>query len=143
MTPDRPAPPLAVVAAVLRDGRGRVLLAQRLPGGHHGGLWEFPGGKVELGETPEAALARELAEELGIEVVVGEEVLAVDHAYPHLRLRLTAYACTLVAGTPRALHCQDFAWVPPADLARYPMPEADLPIAGLLGQSRRGVRTAG
>ncbi len=134
MTPARPAP-LAVVAAVLRDGQGRVLLAQRLPGGPHGGLWEFPGGKVEPGETPEAALARELVEELGIEVAVGEEILAVDHAYPHLCLRLTAYACTLVAGAPRALHCQGFAWVPLGELARYPMPEADLPIAGLLGRS--------
>jgi len=131
--------PLAVVAAVLRDGQGRVLLARRLPGGPHGGLWEFPGGKVEPGEMPEEALARELVEELGIQVTVGDEVLAVDHAYPHLRLRLIAYACTLRAGTPATLHCQDFAWVTPAELTSYPMPEADLPIARLLaGQGSVG-----
>ncbi len=121
--------PLAVVAAVLRDAQGRVLLAQRLPGGPRGGLWEFPGGKVEPGEAPRDALARELVEELGIEVAVGDEVLSVDHAYPHLRLRLTAFACTLLAGTPTTLHCQAFAWVAQAELASYPMPEADLPIA--------------
>lgn len=123
------AAPLPVVAAVLRDAQGRVLLARRLPGGPHGGLWEFPGGKIEPGETPREALARELAEELGIQVAVSDELLAVDHSYPHLRIRLTAYACTLAAGAPAPLHCQEFAWVSPGDLASYPMPEADVPIA--------------
>lgn len=123
------ADPLPVVAAVLRDGRGRVLLARRLPGGPHGGLWEFPGGKVEEGEAPEEALARELLEELGVGVAVGEEVACVDHAYPHLHIRLTAYFCTLVSGDPVPLHCQEVAWVEPAELLSRPMPEADRPIA--------------
>jgi len=129
-----PHGPVPVVAGVLQHGQGRILLARRLPGGPHGGLWEFPGGKVEAGESPEEALARELVEELGIEVAVGEEVLAVDHAYPHLTLRLTAYACALVAGDPTPLHCQEFAWVRPEAFGAYPMPEADLPIARLLAK---------
>jgi mutator protein MutT len=90
---------------------------------------------VEPGESPEEALARELVEELGIEVAVGGEVLSVDHAYPHLRIRLTAYSCSLVAGTPVPLHCQEFAWVRPEDLVSYPMPEADLPIARRLAET--------
>lgn len=129
MTADGGRPSVEVVAAVIRGDDGRVLLARRLPGGPHGGLWEFPGGKVEPGETHRQALARELAEELGVEAAVGDEVLAVDHAYPHLSLRLTAYACTLLAGIPAPLHFQALAWVLPEDLASYPMPEADAPIA--------------
>jgi len=123
------APPLEVVAAVIRGDDGRVLLAQRLPGGPHGGLWEFPGGKVEAGESQEAALRREIREELGVEVEVGGALLSVDHDYPHVRIRLSAYACTLAAGVPRPLHCQDFAWVLPEEFGSYPMPAADLPVA--------------
>lgn len=123
------AAPLEVVAAVIRRGDGRVLLAQRLPGGPHGGLWEFPGGKVEAGESPEAALRREIREELGVEVEVGGTLLAVDHDYPHVRIRLSAYSCTLVDGVPRPLHCQDFAWALPEEFGSYPMPAADLPVA--------------
>jgi len=123
------AAPLDVVAAVIRRGDGRVLLAQRLPVGPHGGLWEFPGGKVEEGESREAALRREIQEELGVEVEVGRALLSVDHDYPHVRIRLHAYSCTLAAGVPRPLHCQDFAWVLPEEFGSYPMPAADLPVA--------------
>lgn len=121
--------PIPVVAAVLWDERGRVLLARRPPGGPHGGLWEFPGGKVEPGESPESALAREILEELGAGVKVGREVGRVDHAYPHLRIRLTAYACTLARGTPVPLQGQELAWLEPRELLCLPMPEADIPIA--------------
>jgi 8-oxo-dGTP diphosphatase len=127
---------IPVVAAVIRRADGRVLLAQRLPGGPHGGLWEFPGGKVEDGETPEAALAREIREELGVTVVVGDPLLTVEHAYPHLVIRLMAYSCRLADGTePRPLLCQELRWVPPAGLLARPMPAADLPIARLLRAS--------
>ncbi len=120
---------LPVVAGVLPDALGRVLLARRLPGGPHGGLWEFPGGKVEAGESAAQALARELREELGVEVAVGDALASVDHAYPHLAIRLTAFWVQLRAGVPRPLHCQQVRWVAPAEFSRYPMPAADLPIA--------------
>ncbi len=118
-----------VVAAVLRDRAGRVLLARRPPGGPHGGLWEFPGGKVEPGETPREALAREILEELGVEVVVGGRVAAVDHDYPHLAIRLDAYACRLARGEPRGVDGQAVAWVRPRDLPALALPAADRPIA--------------
>ncbi len=131
-----PAPdasqPIPVVAAVIRRGDGRILLAQRLPGGPHGGLWEFPGGKVEPGETPEGALVREIQEELGVTVAVGDHLLTVEHTYPHLAIRLMAYCCRLNdAGKPRPLHCQDLCWVLPDELLDRPLPAADLPIARL------------
>ncbi len=127
----RPTDWVPVVAAVVRRGDGRVLLAQR-PSGAHAGLWEFPGGKVEPGETPEQALARELREELGIGVEVGEVLATVEHRYPHIAIRMTAYACRLVEGEPRGLHGQAVAWASPVEMSRYPMPEADVPIARLV-----------
>ncbi len=126
MIPDDPVP---VVAAVIRGDDGRVLLARRPPGGPHGGLWEFPGGKVEPGEAPEAALVREIREELGVEVAVEGRICTVEHRYPHLAIRMTAYGCRLASGEPRPLGCQAFAWVDPRDLLSYPMPEADRPVA--------------
>ncbi len=118
-----------VVAAVIRDRVGRVLLARRPPGGPHGGLWEFPGGKVEPGETPEAALAREIREELGVGIAVGGRVAVVDHDYPHLAICLDAYACRIVRGEPRGADGQAVAWVWPRDLATYPLCAADVPVA--------------
>ena len=121
--------PIPVVAAVIRGDDGRILLARRNPGGPHGGLWEFPGGKVEPGEEPKAALAREILEELGAEVSVEERVLGVDHAYPHVRIFLTAYSCQILSGDPQPLGCWEIAWVDRSDLLRFPMPDADVPIA--------------
>jgi 8-oxo-dGTP diphosphatase len=123
-----PRDPLHVVAGVLLDGPN-VLLARRLPGGAHGGLWEFPGGKVEPGETPREALARELEEELSIRVAVEEPFLEVLHDYPHRTIRLDAYRCRIIGGQVRPIGCAETAWVAPRDLPGFPMPEADLPIA--------------
>jgi len=135
MTGDRSCPWVPVVAAVIRRGDGRVLLARR-PRGAHAGLWEFPGGKVEPGERPEQALARELREELGIGVEVGEAMLTVEHRYPHIAIRMTAYGCRLVSGKPRGLHGQQVVWAGPDELLSFPMPEADVPIARRVQQGR-------
>ena len=133
-----PAPPLIeVVAGVIADARGRILLARRTEGRDLAGLWEFPGGKREPGETPEQALARELQEELGIAASVGPRVIAVPHRYPHKRLLLDVRRVTAWKGTLKGLDGQALAWVPPGKLASYAMPGADRPVVAALLQPER------
>lgn len=126
---------LVLVSAVaLIDADGRVLLAQRPEGKAMAGLWEFPGGKIEPGETPEDALIRELQEELAIDT--WESCLApltfVSHAYPEFHLLMTLFACRKWDGQMQASEGQVLRWVRPENLADYPMPEADLPIIPVL-----------
>lgn len=116
-----------VVAGVIRDLRGRVLLARRTEGRDLAGLWEFPGGKVESGETPEAALARELREELGIDAIAGRQVACVQVDEAHKRLLLDVREVRF-DGKPRGLEGQALAWVPLHKLRDYPMPPADVPV---------------
>lgn len=126
--------PLLVVAVALVDADGRVLLQQRPPGKSLPGLWEFPGGKVEPGETPEAALIRELAEELGIKThaaclapaAFASEPLADRH------LLLLLYICRKWQGMVEARHATALQWVRPAHMYALDMPPADLPLIGLL-----------
>jgi 8-oxo-dGTP diphosphatase len=125
---------LLVVAVALIDPDGRVLLAQRPPGKALAGLWEFPGGKVEPGETPEAALVRELTEELGIET--DPRCLAPlcfsSHAYPDHHLLMPLYVCRVWSGLVRPCEGQTLAWVRRADFGNYPMPPADAPLVAML-----------
>ena len=137
VTESSPAPVVEVVAGVLQDARGRILLARRTKGRDLAGLWEFPGGKREPGESADAALARELLEELGIRVTVGAEVIAVPQQYPHKRLRLDVRRITAWRGTPRGHEGQALAWVPPHMLASYAMPPADRPVVAALVQPDR------
>ncbi|MEM0924283.1 MAG: 8-oxo-dGTP diphosphatase MutT [Pseudomonadota bacterium] len=126
---------LVLVAAVaLIDPDGRVLLAQRPPGKSMAGLWEFPGGKVESGETPEACLIRELQEELGIDT--WESCLAplsfASHSYPEFHLLMPLFACRKWQGVVQGREGQELAWVSPRRLAEFPMPPADLPLLPVL-----------
>jgi 8-oxo-dGTP diphosphatase len=132
-----PPPIVHVVAAVITDPSGRVLLARRTEGRDLAGLWEFPGGKREPGETPEVALVRELEEELGIVVEVGPALIAVPQAYPHKRLRLDVRHVDAWQGTPRGNEGQALAWVPQDKLHRYAMPPADRPVVAALRQPDR------
>ncbi|MEX2220807.1 MAG: 8-oxo-dGTP diphosphatase MutT [Candidatus Rokuibacteriota bacterium] len=125
---------IEVVAAVIERGDGRILIARRLAAGHLGGLWEFPGGKRQAGETPEAALVRELREELDVTVTVGERLDAVEWAYPEKTVKLSFFRCT-VHEEPRGALGQEIAWVAPGELGRYDFPAAD---AGLVGRLSRG-----
>jgi len=128
-------PPIVLVAAVaLVDADGRVLLAQRPAGKSMDGLWEFPGGKVNAGETPEAALIRELAEELGIDVTASclAPFTFASHTYPDFHLLMPLYVCRKWSGIPAAREGQLLAWVRPERLADYPMPPADGPLVGSL-----------
>jgi 8-oxo-dGTP diphosphatase len=116
--------PIIVAAAVLVED-GRVLLTQRHEHQHLGGLWEFPGGKLEKGESPEEALVRECREECGIEVTVAEVLEVTHHRYPEKEVLLLFYRCELREGEVRHLQVADHAWVAPAELGRYPLPAAD------------------
>ena len=126
-----------VVAAVLRDRRGRILLARRTAGRDLAGAWEFPGGKVEPDETPEAALARELEEELGIRIGASAPLIRVPQAYPGKRIVLDVRVVADYAGTPHGREKQALAWTPLAKLATYPMPPADRPVVAALTQADR------
>ena len=138
---DGPAPTLLVAAVALLDADGRVLLAQRPAGKALAGMWEFPGGKVEAGETPESALVRELNEELGIDItesclapltfashiyLAGE---AGEHAF-HLLMPL--YVCRVWKGRVQALEGQELKWLRPLDMRELPMPPADEPLVAIL-----------
>ncbi len=121
----RPLPFQVIGVGVVIDGEGRVLIDQRLEAGLLGGLWEFPGGKQEPGEAIEGTIARELREELAIEAEVGEELIRLDHAYSHKRLRFVVHLCRWLSGEPQPLASQQVRWVDPADLASYPFPAAN------------------
>ncbi|NLG26207.1 MAG: 8-oxo-dGTP diphosphatase MutT [Clostridiales bacterium] len=127
---------MVVVAAVLSRGR-RVLIARRPDDKHLGGLWEFPGGKLEDGETPEAALKRELREELGVDVRVGRIYAAVRHTYPERDVAILFYRCRTAAGRPHALEGQTLCWALRSALRRYQFAPADRPVVRRLSRGHR------
>jgi 8-oxo-dGTP diphosphatase len=129
-----PVPLVLVAAVVLVDADGRVLLAQRPAGKTMAGLWEFPGGKVDPGETPEAALIRELSEELGIDVAASclAPFTFASHAYPDFHLLMPLYVCRRWTGIPIPREGQHLSWVRSPHLADYPMPPADKPLLAML-----------
>ena len=127
-------PLLLVTAAALVDSDGRVLICQRPEGKSLAGLWEFPGGKVEAGETPEACLIRELEEELGIRVATAclAPFVFASHTYESFHLLMPLYLCRRWEGQVTALHHSALAWVKPSKLTDYPMPPADAPLVAWL-----------
>ena len=131
---ERPLPVVLVVAVALVDADGRVLLAERPAGKPMAGLWEFPGGKVREGETPEAALIRELKEELGIDVTASclAPFTFASHGYEDFHLLMPLYVCRRWQGMVSPREGQRLAWVRPGRLADYPMPPADKPLVALL-----------
>ncbi len=125
-----------VTAAVIeRDGR--ILIARRGKGSHLEGKWEFPGGKIEPGESPEECLRRELREEFGVEAEVGEFICASPHDYGHVAIELLAYRVDRVEGDFRLNSHAEIAWVRPEEMSAYDFAEADRPIAARLTEERR------
>ena len=123
---------MLVVAGALFDAEGRVLIAQRPAGKALAGRWEFPGGKVDVGESEHAALRRELREELGIEVIAARPFMRLAHAYQDRDVELSLWIVERFAGKPRSLDAQALKWVSPAALAAEDILEADQPfITGL------------
>jgi A/G-specific adenine glycosylase len=122
--PTRRIPHYDIGAAIIERG-GKILITQRPPEGLLGGMWEFPGGKLHAGETLEECVAREIDEELGIEIAVGELFAVVKHAYSHFKITLHAYRCKPLAGRVKKIGVADFRWVKSEELTRFAFPKAD------------------
>lgn len=127
-----PLPHKEIGVAVIWDDRSRILIDRRRQEGLLGGLWEFPGGKVEAGETVVECVRREIKEELDLDVEVGPWLLDVDHAYSHFRITLHVYHCRYLGGTPKPLECDEIRWVEPSELGDFPFPKANTKIIAAL-----------
>jgi 8-oxo-dGTP diphosphatase len=134
---------LRVVAAVLHDGSGRVLINERPPGKSWAGYWEFPGGKLQPGESEPECVRRELHEELGIAVLAQHGLLALSHAYPERRVLLGVHVIDRHSGEPRGAEGQQLRWVLPDELANLPLLPADAPIVAILGRALKHAGTIG
>ena len=123
---------VTVAVGLLIDEDGRVLVTRRAPNAHQGGLWEFPGGKVEAGESVETALVRELTEELGIRVEASEPFMTLDHDYADKQVRLNVHHVTRWQGEARGMEGQPLSWQLPSVMVNWPFPEANAPILARL-----------
>jgi A/G-specific adenine glycosylase len=135
--PKAVTPHYDVTAGMIWNDSGQLLIAQRPLEGLLGGLWEFPGGKVEAGETLPDCLRRELREELAIEVEVRELFVSVQHAFTHFRITLHAFTCRYLSGKPQSIGVQDWAWVTPDELARYSFGKADREVIRALEDRKK------
>ncbi|MBD2019597.1 A/G-specific adenine glycosylase [Leptolyngbya sp. FACHB-36] len=131
-----PLPHKLIGVAVIWNDQGQILIDRRRPEGLLGGLWEFPGGKVEAGETIPDCIRREIQEELGIDVEVGDRLTTVDHTYSHFRVTLEVHHCRHLSGEPQPIECDEIRWVTLAELDQFPFPKANVQIIEALRQSR-------
>jgi A/G-specific adenine glycosylase len=137
--PKKKVPHLIVGAAVVTNRKGEVLIARRRDQDMLGGLWEFPGGKQEAGETIQQCIVRELKEELGINVETGDFLVTVKHAYSHFTMDMHTYYARITSGRPRPIHCQDYCWVKISALRKFPYSKADLYIIDELEKIREDI----
>lgn len=118
--------------AVIWNEQEQILIDLRRPEGAMGGLWEFPGGKIEPGETIPECIEREIYEELGIKIAVGEHLITIDHTYTHLRVTLTVHHCRHLTGVPQPLECDEIRWVSLNELEEFAFPQANIQIIAAL-----------
>jgi A/G-specific adenine glycosylase len=138
MTETRPPIPKKVIGvAVIWNGDRQILIDRRRPEGLLGGLWEFPGGKLEPGETIPECIRREIKEELDIEIVVGDEFIVVEHTYSHFHVTLHVHHCTYLTGDPKPLECEEIRWVTLDQIEQFPFPKANLRIIDALRTAER------
>jgi A/G-specific adenine glycosylase len=130
-----PIPHKQIGVAVIWNEQGQILIDRRPQHGLLGGLWEFPGGKIEPGETVEACIAREIQEEIGIEVAVGDRLITIDHTYTHYRVTLNVQHCRYVSGEPQPIECDEVRWVEVAELDQFPFPKANVQIIDAIRQN--------
>ncbi|HEY9645950.1 MAG TPA: A/G-specific adenine glycosylase [Chroococcidiopsis sp.] len=130
-----PVPHKQIGVAVIWNDQRQILIDRRRQEGLLGGLWEFPGGKIEPGETVEECIKREIREELGIEISVGDRLIAIDHAYSHFRVTLNVHHCQYLSGDPQPLECDEVRWVGVQELEQYPFPAANVQIINALRNS--------
>lgn len=126
--PSSPLPHKEIGVAVIWNDQGEILIDRRPEEGLLGGLWEFPGGKIEANETIAACIQREIEEELGIKIEVGEHLITINHAYTHFRVTLNVYHCQYLQGEPQPLESQELRWVKPEQLSEFPFPKANTKI---------------
>jgi mutator protein MutT len=126
-----------VGVAIIWDG-SKLLIDRRLPTGSLGGLWEFPGGKLEPGESMVACIAREVQEELALAVEVGDRLITIEHDYQDFTVELVAHHCRYLGGEPQLLSCDEVRWITVAELANYPLPPANGEIVAALQQQKSG-----
>lgn len=120
---------------VIWNDQGQILIDRRRPEGLLGGLWEFPGGKIEPGETIEDCIKREIKEELGIGIEVGEHLITIDYTYTHLRVSLTVHHCRYLTGDPIPIECDEIRWVTLDEIDQFPFPTANAQIIAALRQN--------
>ena len=126
-------PPHKIIGvAVIWNDQGQILIDRRRPSGPMGGLWEFPGGKIENSETVEECIKREIYEELGIEIEVGKHLLTIDHTYSHLRVTLEVHHCRHRIGVPQPIECDEIRWVSLDELEQFAFPTANVQIIAAL-----------
>lgn len=133
-----PLPHKNIGVAVIWNEQGQILIDRRRPEGLLGGLWEFPGGKIEPGETVEECIKREILEELAIEIEVGDRLISIDHAYSHFRVTLTVHHCRYLTGIPQPLECDEIRWVTLDEIDQFPFPKANSQIIAALRQADQG-----
>ncbi len=135
-----PLPHKTIGVAVIWNDQRQILIDRRRPEGLLGGLWEFPGGKIELGETVEECIRREIREELGIEIEVGDRLITIDHAYSHFRVTLTVHHCRHLTGIPQPIESDEIRWVTLDEIDQFPFPKANIQIITALRQDEERVR---
>ncbi|MBD2091625.1 A/G-specific adenine glycosylase [Microcoleus sp. FACHB-1515] len=132
-----PIPHKSIGVAVIWNDQGQILIDRRRPEGLLGGMWEFPGGKIEPGESIEQCIRREIQEELAIDIEVGDHLVTVDHTYTHFRVTLNVHHCRYLGGEPQPIECDEIRWVELADLEQFPFPKANLEIIAALRQKQQ------